>query len=503
VDLGLYNQLLVWIVAIAALGFGLFAWRYRELPTPKNPPATLSRETMIFTGALLLCLLGLVIILGTSAPIIGRLFRDNPAAVPIAFYNTWTLPLAVCIAFLAGLGQLFWWRKMTPENVNRQLIKPLVLTVASTAAVLFLTPFVDVTVDAPMLPSGAGPALAATPEATQAALLPPALSVFWEHYGMSLMLLLLLFGSFFALYGNGAVLLKVARGNLKMAGGAITHIGFALMLLGIFSSSVFNDPITDGRGASVGGDRDNFVLTPGERRVVDGFIVSYESEHVNERGHREYAVEFMDPRGRSFTATMAVFRDNRGQVIQHPHVQKYIGGDIYVAAFPSWMTRDDDDPTDATDVVIQRGDSTMVGPYSVHFRDYALEVDFETVGLDPTTTQLAVGAVLEVTNTETGQTRTMRPVYAIDNEDHAQFIQTRATDWNLTVTFTAMQVDRDAIRLVFEGPGIAPPEWLLVQAYQKPMISLLWLGTIILIFGFGVAFYRRATEARVAGGSVS
>ena len=84
----------------------------------------LSRESLVFTGALLLAVTGGVIALGTSAPILGKLFRDNPSAVPIAFYNTWTLPLAVGIALLAGMGQLFWWRKMSVEDANRVLLKP-------------------------------------------------------------------------------------------------------------------------------------------------------------------------------------------------------------------------------------------------------------------------------------------------------------------------------------------------------------------------------------------
>ena len=152
VDLGLYNQLLIWILAMGVVGFGLFAYRYRDLPAPHTPPATLSRESMIFTGALTLCLLGLVIIVGTSAPILGRIFRDNPAGVAISFYNTWTLPLAIIIASLAGLGQMFWWKKMTVENVNRALLKPLAFTVASVAAVLVLTPFVPLTTGAALAP---------------------------------------------------------------------------------------------------------------------------------------------------------------------------------------------------------------------------------------------------------------------------------------------------------------------------------------------------------------
>ncbi|MEM6336221.1 MAG: cytochrome c biogenesis protein CcsA, partial [Bacteroidota bacterium] len=141
VDLGLNNQLLLWILSMGAIGFGLYIKRYKELPTPKKEPALLSREFMIFSGAMLLCAISLVIILGTSAPIFGRIFRDNPSGVPIEFYNKWSLPITAVIAFLIGLGQLFWWNRMKVENVNKVLLWPLVASVAGTVLILVVTPF--------------------------------------------------------------------------------------------------------------------------------------------------------------------------------------------------------------------------------------------------------------------------------------------------------------------------------------------------------------------------
>ena len=64
---------------------------------------------MIFAGAMVLSAIAAVVLLGTSTPIIGQIFRDNPSSVPIEFYNKWTLPMATLLALLVGVGQLFWW----------------------------------------------------------------------------------------------------------------------------------------------------------------------------------------------------------------------------------------------------------------------------------------------------------------------------------------------------------------------------------------------------------
>ncbi len=487
VDLGLYNQLLLWIGTIGLLGFGLLAWRWRDLPAPATPPAVLSRESLVFTGALLLAVTGGVIALGTSAPILGKLFRDNPSAVPVAFYNTWTLPLAVGIAFLGGMGQLFWWRKMTVEDANRVLLRPVLATVASTAAVVLLTPFVQETV----LPAEPSAPLA------EAAVVG---SGFLATHGTSLLLLLLLFSAFFMLWGNLSVMWRVGRGNMKMVGGSLTHVGFGLMLLGIIASSVFNDSISDGNGTDVQGNRENVVVPLGRTVAVDGYQWTYTGQEVNDKGRPVYLMNVRDRAGREFQTRNVVYKDGRDQWIQQPDVREGVVKDLYVAVFPSAMS---ENPAEGqAEVTLARGDSVQLATpahehaFTVTFQDYDLEVDLDAVGLERDSVDLAVAAKLEVTNQTTGETRTLRPVYVITKDRQQQFVQNRATDWGLGVAFAGMVVDEGAIRLVFEGASVAQEEWVVVQAYEKPFISLLWLGTGILGIGFGISFRRRLGEAR-------
>jgi cytochrome c-type biogenesis protein CcmF len=492
VDLGLYNQLLIWISTIGALGFGLLVWRWRDLPAPHAPPAALSRESLVFTGALLLAVTGGVIILGTSAPIFGQLFRDNPSAVPVAFYNTWTLPLAVGIAFLGGMAQLFWWRKMTVADANRVLLRPIGLTVASTAAVVLATPFVPLTVQ----PGGGGPELASA----EAGVLPLAVAGFLETHGTSLLLLLLLFSSFFMLWGNLAVMWRVGRGNKKMVGGSLTHVGFGVLLLGIFASSVFNDPLSDGTGTDVQGNRDNVVVPLGETVRADGYTWTYTGQETDGNGRPVYVMDVVDREGRAFQTRNVVYKDGRDQWIQHPDVREGLTRDLYVAVFPSAMNEEADGGRSELELV--RGETVRLATaardhaYTLTFQDYDLEVDLDAVGLDPAAVDLAVAARLEVTNEATGESQLLRPVYVITTDRQQQFVQNRAVDWGLGVAFAGMVVDEGAIRLLVEGAEVAEEEWVVVQAYEKPFISLLWIGTGLIGLGFGVSFARRLGEAR-------
>lgn len=484
VDLGLSGQLLIWITAMAIVGLGLFALRYRELPAPKREPHVLSREFMIFSGAMLLCTLAAVILLGTSAPIMGRIFRESPSAVPIAFYNKWTLPLSIGFVFLAGLGQLFWWTKMSVENVNRVLLKPLALSVVSTLLVLVLTPFVEQTAN----PAAASAADQQMVQAGFAA----GFGAFWSTYGMGILLLLLVFVAFFALYGNGLVMWRIGRGNPKLAGGAISHIGLMLAVLGIIASSGFSNPLGSNSGVQLGDSRDNFVLSRGETRTVDGYDVTYAGQEKTPEGHTAYVLNFDDNQGRAFTLKPVVYKSNKEQWIQHPDLQLYVEKDIYAAVTPSAMFESDTGNAPG-EITLARGDSTLLGnqEYLLKFTGFDLNVDPNTL---PDSTEIAVAALLDVTNLQTGETRTLRPVYMIMQDRMQQSIENRVDEWNLTVAFTGMNVNTGEINLAVAGVTLTPEDWLVVQAYEKPFINLLWIGIIILSVGFCLSVYRRVKD---------
>lgn len=203
VDLGLYGQLLTFILVMTLMGVGFYLYRYRELPSPKEESEFLSKEFMTFTGAILLFILGFVIIIGTSSPIIGRFFVDNPTPPDIQFYNDWSMPIAIVMAFATVLGQYLFWQKHTWESVAGAMVWPLLFTTIASVLSIILG---NVT---------------------------------------NLYYMVFIFAAWFAIFGNGAVLLHLLRKNPKLVGGTVTHIGFGALLLGIIASSVYTEPLLD------------------------------------------------------------------------------------------------------------------------------------------------------------------------------------------------------------------------------------------------------------------
>ena len=504
VDLGLYNQLLIWIVSIGVLGIGLFIYRFDELPTPDKEAEILSREFMILSGATLLCTTAAVIILGTSAPIFGRIFRDNPSAVPQEFYNEWTLPLALGFVFFAGLGQLFWWNKMDVETLNRVLLKPVAFATVSTIAVLILTPFAEQTVLLPAGPSGT--------TTTAAAGLTSSLSQFWATYGQALQMLLLLFVSFFALFGNGTVLWRVLKGNPRMAGGAIAHIGLAITVLGIIASSGLDRALPRvGMTPSAGEDqmpRENFVVAKGQTRMVNGYRVTYANKTETERGRGQYIIDVADPKNRSFTLAPVAYQGSGDQWFMHPDVKAFIEKDLFLSVTPKEATgMGSEEGPAGGEFQLSRGDSTTLGDrqYAVAFDGFTVLKGPEqmTAGRDapmpdrvPADAKMAVGANMRVANLQTQETRSIMPIYLVMNDNSQQYLENKIPGWNLRMAFTEMNASNGKATFAVEGVDVMPEDWVVVQAYTKPLISLLWIGIIVMTVGFVVSIGRRVQDIR-------
>jgi cytochrome c-type biogenesis protein CcmF len=480
VDLGLYNQLLLWILTMGVMGFGLFAYRWKELPTPRQEPSLLSRASMLFIGAMLLCAIAAVVILGTSAPILGNVFRDNPSTVPISFYNKWSLPLSIGFVFLAGLGQLFWWNKMSVESANKVLVKPVVLAVVSTVLVLILTPFVErsarVVAQSPALST------------VQAGLF-DGLGGFWQTYGFGLLMLMLVFVAFFALYGNGMVMWRIGRGNPRLAGGAVAHVGFAILVLGIVASSGFSRSISADPTSGTG--RNNFVVNLGQTARVAGYEMTYVGTETNEEGRPVYLLDVQDPSGDSYRLKPVVYHSTNEQWIQHPDLRLGVKQDLFVAVSPAAMF---DEGDGANQVQLGKNDSTVVGDYMVYFSGFDLASDDQ----HSETQEIVVGASLQITNLATKEVRSVKPLYIVDPDRSVRFEPARIDDWDVGFTFIGMNVDTGAVQLEVDGVASAPENWLVVQAYEKPLINLVWIGIIILSLGFLMAMYRRAGDLKIA-----
>jgi len=86
----------------------------------------------------------------------------------------------------------------------------------------------------------------------------------------------------------------------------------------------------------------------------------------------------------------------------------------------------------------------------------------------------------------------LRPIYLIKDRMAGKIPQ-ELKDLGLRVSLTKIIPDTQKFAIGFQS---APRDYVVLKAIEKPFINILWIGTLILTFGFGVAIYRRYTEFR-------
>lgn len=497
VDLGLYNQLLAFMLVVTVVGLGLFFWRYKELPSPEKEASILSREFMTVSGAMLLLILGLVIILGTSSPILGQLFVDNPTPPEISFYNNWSMPIAMIMAIFTVLGQYLFWKSYDAESLASELINPLLVT--STVTVLAII-FGDVR------------------------------NFYYMVY---------LFCGFFAIVGNGWILIRLARKKPKLIGGALTHVGFGMLLVGILASSAYNSALVDQQTAQYNEavkqgevtDEQGFKVTQTEEMLMlnldesvlvdDRYMVTYEGYELDNtvrRGQQTYSIKF-EPvdGGKPFYMRPEVYpmlTSSTAENIQwsvDPDVRTgllsdiylYVGGSSYVqeqndrASGMSNSTMqnvaDQDTTSDGDNVQsfnFTPGESIDVGNYTIRFVNYMRTDSTEL----PPNTSIGVRAEVELIHRASDRIVTLNPLFAVYSENGQSYIfspPSFAREFDLEFQFTQINPQENSIELTVTGlQEEYEPEWVLIVADEKPFISVVWAGTFMLMIGFSISIFR-------------
>ena len=205
IDLGITGWLVGIIVVFLFGGLGLLAWRWKEIPVASDIDAEtgkekeepfLSRSVLFILSVTLFCASGVVILLGTSAPILTRI-AGKPSQVATSFYNVTHAPIAVLIGLFVALVPFLSWRGEPLASVARKAFTSLGVGVLGTG-------------------------------------------VFWFAGVHAARDLAIVGCALFGLASNlETIVLFVKRKALGSAGGYVAHTGMALMLVGILISGVY------------------------------------------------------------------------------------------------------------------------------------------------------------------------------------------------------------------------------------------------------------------------
>ena len=142
-------------------------------------------------------------------------------------------------------------------------------------------------------------------------------------------------------------------------------------------------------------------------------------------------------------------------------------------------------------IQFKKGETITVGGFEMNFINYAME---DSTNLPPNT-NIGVRAQIQITHLASKQQFLIEPLFALYNDEAGKtFVFSPPIElpgYDLTVSFSKVYPESGEIDLTINGLDEEyESEWILVVAEQKPFISVVWLGTFLLMIGFSVSIFR-------------
>jgi len=448
VDPGMWVYwLLVGTIVVFGGGAAVLLWRrWKDVPVAPPKHSTSSREFALFLGAAGLIAAAVLITIGTSAPIITDILYGAKSAVDISYYARTILPLGIVIGMLAGVGQLLWWNRTSAADVIASLRLPVLMAVALTGA---------------LIPFG---------------LTDPLLALF-------------VWGAFFALISNIVVGIRIFRGNPRFMGGAVAHVGMAVMFLGFVASSEFDS-------------KETVALKEGETAEVLGYRMTYTG--YQQREGERYAFHITVEKG-GHTARISpvmYFSAYNNGLIRNPDIVNLFSRDLYVAPLSLEEAAKADQKSIERSSFHQGDMNTMQG-LQVTFLGFEIPVAQPASAQTETPARIGVRLMVQAS----GKEPVLLVPYSVARggesvDEPAVFDQ--AVIFSIGgVSLSAGDRGRPEVEIVARtadsGTGV-DKDTLVVEASVKPLINLVWTGVILLLVGLGTTIVRRSKEARTARG---
>jgi cytochrome c-type biogenesis protein CcmF len=283
--------------------------------------------------------------------------------------------------------------------------------------------------------------------------------------------LILFFFALLALTSNIIRLIDRARTRLLNSGAALAHVGFALMFVGIVASSVW------GVGAEAG-------LPEGEPVAVLDAELTFTGHVAGSEPQDRWGVSVKKPGGAVTEAEVAMFRIAGGRqdsYMHRPAILRGLLGDLYIA--PQGMETGGGLRT--LDLV--KDQPAALGGASLTFRH------FQTEGMT-SGTGMTVWAHLQVSRGD--QEEALSLPYVVTQQGAAGERITSDLLPEMKLELHAMSVEQSMIRILLDEGETHPTQTLYVEVSTKPLIGLLWAGTILLGLGCAVALLRRCRDSR-------
>ncbi|MEO5648378.1 MAG: cytochrome c biogenesis protein CcsA [Ginsengibacter sp.] len=469
----------IYVLGITIPIFYLFFKNFKHIPSIQKEENISSREFWMFIGSLILFLSALFIIAVTSLPVYNKIFGTNLADPQDRefTYNKVLVLVAVIIGLLTGVGQYFKYKQTDKKYIVNKLVWPLSIAVLISILLAIFYP----------------------------------IEFHKKGPGFLGAIYLALFATIFSILANAAYLKTVLKGNLKAGGGAIAHLGFALMIAGMLISSGNKEVISDNRktGLFIPFDKDptgrgtenpmeNLTLLKGVPTQMGKYTVTYMSDSAapNEKTRTYYNLHFEKTDSatgkvqENFVLSPDSYRMKDNNLSSNPDTRHYFSHDVFTYISTISVHNEEKDTTSFKIHEMAIGDSVFYNKGYFVLNNIEKNPVNERFHFSPTDTAL----VADITAySQNGTSHKAYPALTISNQQ-INFIDDTVITQNIYLNLSGVTSDQKFKIGLKESNKLT--DFITLKAYIFPYINLVWAGLIIMACGFVVSLVRRAKAAK-------
>ncbi|AWL08282.1 cytochrome c biogenesis protein CcsA [Aquirufa nivalisilvae] len=516
-DLGLSGQLLIYMLTFLFVAIFFAVKRWKQLPVDEKELGIYSREFWIFVGASILGLSAFQLIFTTSIPVYNKIAEAfgivSNIALPadqVEHYSKIQIWIFLAIAALSAVGQYIWWGKLK-ESTS---FKP--LTNSALVATLFTVLFVNL----------------------------------GKVYTISY--ILLLWTSLFSVIANFNILIFLIRQRFNLVGGAMAHVGLAVMLIGILFSSGYSKVVSLNRsGFAISNkveqftkddnkeNKENLPLWLGQGAQMQDYLVTYKGRMIELRGkpgyyprkdfeviegdfhavalrnvekdgqliakkgdtltvepeNTYYELEFKNAEGKSVSLYPRWQVNPKMGTAISPDVKHAWSHDIYtyVSLDPRLAAEAGEEKqwSQTVNSTVSIGDTLFLNDFVAILQDVSRVNSVEDMTLGPN--DAAVKAQFQVLG-KNFQQFSLAPLFIIKGGMVAM-PAFESEETGIKIKFTAINPKTQQFSFAV---NTTQQDLIIIKALEKPYINLVWVGSILIFMGLFVAMYRRLQQPKAA-----
>jgi len=428
------SGLTMYLIAFVGLFTVLFLYPFirntKHFMIEKFSSGFMNRETLMLMGMATFIVLGLIVLVGTSAPIYTSFF-GKASSVSAGFYNITSIPVAALMLVAVSLAPLMAWK--VSELRNKKTIIRSALIAFGITLISFLLGLREISS------------------------------------------IILFFLAAFVIIINGIVTYGLIRRNFSKASGYIAHVGLGFMVIGILTSSIYDSS-------------DKIILPSGEfRKSKLGYEMQFTGFHEMPDGKDEAMLTVKTDYGTYEARPKFYYSDYSKSYMATPDVNEQFMKDIYISPISFTPAN----LSNMQEIQLAKAETATLDNIKITFNKFIVNMGEEgqTIHAD---------LIFSVNQNSYWQDYQVQPTLKAQGGQLTRD-QAKVGDTGYSVQIQSVNPSSGTVQLGIISPAAGAGksrDMLAVEVSEKPLISILWIGIILLVFGMATTFigHRKSIE---------